>query len=504
MFLFLQFLFPLISSISIIYYNQTVDHFHPVIYDEEHNSTNDFYFNQTVIIDETYKSLNDSSSIVCYIHGTKPLPHENTFPYSAISVAKQTNSTLIAIEHRSFGDSKLLTNNLFLTNVNQAIVDFATILQTYKKINNKRILVIGSDYGGSIAAWLRIQYPSIVDISWSSSSPIKALADFNDSDIELANYIEKYYSKDCLDTIEDMMHTLDLYVKDNKEFVMNIFDFPKNINFSESAVLYILSEGLDLVRKHKHFDQLCNSNKGDIVQQFADILNQSLYEEHSTIEDIDIESLTNSSTRMRYFLQCNELGLFPTNNSQYSLTSELLSLNYYSENCKNNFGIGSQDETLFNNQFDPLNTYLYSMIFTFQEFDKYSTVGYHQDNEDVYIRTAPNAYEQWDLLEENKEKDSQDIINLRNEIIQKAVDLVNDKCYSSCQNGYCIGNQCVCNKNYYGEYCEQFTISNTSFTNFQTIITLVPTVVIIVLGIISWVLFASERSRIKNYIARFV
>lgn len=65
--------------------------------------------------------------------------------------------------------------------VDQALADLARFIETRKRregFENSTVVVFGGSYAGSVATWLRLKYPHLVQGALASSAPIFAKADF--------------------------------------------------------------------------------------------------------------------------------------------------------------------------------------------------------------------------------------------------------------------------------------------------------------------------------------
>ena len=75
-----------------------------------------------------------------------------------------------------FGDQKTsyLKENLVYLTTEEALMDFVEFLKFAKEkyCPTCPVVAFGGSYGGMLAAWIRIKYPFIVDISHAASAPI--------------------------------------------------------------------------------------------------------------------------------------------------------------------------------------------------------------------------------------------------------------------------------------------------------------------------------------------
>lgn len=82
-------------------------------------------------------------------------------------------------EHRYYGESLPFGNKSFdspehsgyLTS-EQALADYADLLQNQVNTKGRSVIAFGGSYGGMLAAWFRIKYPHIVDGAIAASAPI--------------------------------------------------------------------------------------------------------------------------------------------------------------------------------------------------------------------------------------------------------------------------------------------------------------------------------------------
>eukprot|EP01064_Diplonema_japonicum_P037586 TRINITY_DN8842_c0_g1_i1.p1 TRINITY_DN8842_c0_g1~~TRINITY_DN8842_c0_g1_i1.p1 ORF type:complete len:499 (+),score=92.10 TRINITY_DN8842_c0_g1_i1:48-1499(+) len=96
---------------------------------------------------------------------------------------KRFKALLVFAEHRYYGESLPFGNNSFTKenigylNHEQALADYADLLRKFKishKTESSKVIAFGGSYGGMLAAWMRMKYPSVIDGSISASAPILA------------------------------------------------------------------------------------------------------------------------------------------------------------------------------------------------------------------------------------------------------------------------------------------------------------------------------------------
>ena len=88
---------------------------------------------------------------------------------------------VVFAEHRfyglslPFGDASFEIDNLALLSAEQAIADYAWLISSLKanlSATNSPVVLFGGSYGGMLAAWMRIKFPSAAVGAIASSAPI--------------------------------------------------------------------------------------------------------------------------------------------------------------------------------------------------------------------------------------------------------------------------------------------------------------------------------------------
>ncbi|KAF0708871.1 hypothetical protein As57867_006166, partial [Aphanomyces stellatus] len=94
--------------------------------------------------------------------------------------AEAFGALVIFAEHRYFGESmpfgdKYMDHLQYLTH-EQALADYAFLLRSFQQDHNVQVPVIafGGSYGGMLAAWFRIKYPTTIHGAIAASAPIFA------------------------------------------------------------------------------------------------------------------------------------------------------------------------------------------------------------------------------------------------------------------------------------------------------------------------------------------
>jgi lysosomal Pro-X carboxypeptidase len=89
------------------------------------------------------------------------------------TVAASLSADLVFIEHRYYGTSQPIdTVHYQHLSSTQALADFAGII-TRLQSTPRFVVAAGGSYGGMLAAWLRVKYPSLVDAAYAASAPLQ-------------------------------------------------------------------------------------------------------------------------------------------------------------------------------------------------------------------------------------------------------------------------------------------------------------------------------------------
>ena len=162
---------------KIVQHTQILDHFN---LDPTQNSTQVTFTQRLLINSDSYEK---GGPILFYTgnEGDITLFAQNTgFMFD---IAPQFGALIVFAEHRYYGESLPFGNasfsepahTKFLT-VEQALADFVQVLQWVRQdlLNTPQAAAIsfGGSYGGMLAAWLRMSYPSAVQGAIAGSAPV--------------------------------------------------------------------------------------------------------------------------------------------------------------------------------------------------------------------------------------------------------------------------------------------------------------------------------------------
>ena len=98
----------------------------------------------------------------------------NTSGFQSETLAQKFNGIVIYAEHRYFGESIPSTDKSrsYLT-LENAMMDYANLIAYLRqKYQVHNVITFGGSYGGMLASWMRIKFPSLVQAAVVSGGPI--------------------------------------------------------------------------------------------------------------------------------------------------------------------------------------------------------------------------------------------------------------------------------------------------------------------------------------------
>nr|CAB3239873.1 dipeptidyl peptidase 2 [Phallusia mammillata] len=176
-------LFIFVSSKSIIgqngamfeerYFTQFVDHFNM----ETFGTTT---YQQRYLITEQYWTKG-SGPIFFYTGNEGNIEGFQKASGLLVDLAAKMGAMVVFAEHRFYGTSLPFGNNTFmhknigLLTVEQAMADYAYLIEHLKESYNAThvpVIAFGGSYGGQLAAYMRMKYPNLIAGSLAASAPL--------------------------------------------------------------------------------------------------------------------------------------------------------------------------------------------------------------------------------------------------------------------------------------------------------------------------------------------
>ncbi|KAK8884469.1 hypothetical protein M9Y10_043580 [Tritrichomonas musculus] len=483
------------------------------------NTHTDEFFDQIYLTDFDPNISINPKSILILLGGFSRISEEMANSKPLLDLKQATNSHIIILEHRFFGESipadGLTPQNRNYLMIYQALADIDYFLEyvQYKFCSKSscNIGLIGSGYAGSLAAWSRVRYPHLTTGAWSSSAPLLITPEFPFFDKFHAKELDKIKSgclnstKNVYDQIENIIDNGDNETINN---LKNIFDFkPEQDNVS---LLYAISEVLSLpLREPNHLSMLnqhCNLiTQNETIDSISETYHSILNEFNKSADLFDPFLYSNHSDLYNLlWFQCNQVGWFHTSSGK--LRSKKINISYFNRVCQKSFGIDVINSTIANIDFGGTDPYLSNAVFTNGEKDPYKYLsvrkGFEHMGRLAYVLPAvgPSAdlyyKDEHDQLEPEKVHKTSNSLNseiksIQDTCVQKMAKWILRDCENKCKMGTCVLSNCICSEMWDGEFCDRRTHTSVAYTIISAVCIVAPTLLLLFFG--TFVLFCGTK-----------
>ncbi|CAH1642578.1 unnamed protein product [Spodoptera littoralis] len=130
----------------------------------------------------------------------------------AYEMAQEMNAGLFYTEHRYYGQTQPFPDssveNLSFLNIDQALGDLAQFIQHVKSdafedghYRNASVALVGCSYAGTMATWMRMAYPHLVNAAFSDSAPLQAQEEFPEYLEVVAKALAEQGGQQCVDAV---------------------------------------------------------------------------------------------------------------------------------------------------------------------------------------------------------------------------------------------------------------------------------------------------------------
>lgn len=284
-------------------------------------------------------------------------------------IAADLNGYIFGTETRFFGNNRptndVSIDNLRFLTTEQILADMAHLIDHIKQQDSRlahaRVVLVGTMFGGNLAAWFRVKYPQHVDGVWSSSSFVEARMNFREYFEGIGDDLRNFGSQECYsriwrafrtmqnlieggrsDVIDEMFHLCHPLNATNELEVQRVFD----------AVAQTMS--VDIVNGgYNYVHDMCVSVTNSEITNDLIAFSVWFTTEHrspgcfewSFQELVDFFSETEWSDlvvingqRQSQYLTCTEYGWFATTDSGNQPFGSRINVNYFVELCRQVFG----------------------------------------------------------------------------------------------------------------------------------------------------------------------
>ena len=127
-------------------------------------------FKQRLCVYDKFWVENKSLPVFIYTGNESPVEEYVNNTGLVWNLAEKFSALIVFAEHRYFGESipniTGLRSCVAYLNSEEALADYASLVNRIKNdwgAKDSAIIAFGGSYGGMLAAWMRIQYPSAID-----------------------------------------------------------------------------------------------------------------------------------------------------------------------------------------------------------------------------------------------------------------------------------------------------------------------------------------------------
>ncbi|XP_018564987.1 putative serine protease K12H4.7 isoform X2 [Anoplophora glabripennis] len=279
------------------------------------------------------------------------------------------------------GNLDLATENLRYLSSEQAVADSANFIKAmneqYSLPSDVKWIVFGGSYSASLAAWLRLKYPDLVQGAVSSSGPLLAKLDFYEYFQVVIDDLATV-SKECVNSLTTAMSQVDdlLYNPSDEESLTSIFNLCEPIEgldvdgFEVANFYTTLADAFAEVAQYNGLlevtiDNLCdiltdqNGSKeiirlSNVISTVYGTQNGCLSYDYANYVAYLKNTQTNGDYRQWIYQTCTEYGWYQTTNRDDKVFGKGCSVDLYTNLCAEVFG-QSFNETFINAQIDRTN-----------------------------------------------------------------------------------------------------------------------------------------------------
>lgn len=354
-------------SEEVSFYDQKLDHRNPT----------SVTFRQRFFVDSQYV-VSTNAPVFYIICGEWNCGGTGSYSFVE-SMAKTMKAHLVALEHRFYGESMPTSNltsaNLETLSLETALLDLATFQKHMMETRGMKgkWIAVGGSYAGTLAAFYRLKYPTMVAGALASSAPVLMKNSFFEYDAHVAKVINKTTCGDAVRAavklIEDKLDT-----PEGTKEVKTLF---KSTNIeSNGDFLYVVADMLAAAVQYGRDAMFCKAltSSSDLVDGYAKAGLAVLTSMGSTPFEISlavaerVNVTADDNMRQWMWQSCRQFGWFQVANGTGSDTSRSsqIDLAYHEEVCGRLYKRPmTADETLnrhyYNQLFSPV---MNNIIFT--------------------------------------------------------------------------------------------------------------------------------------------
>lgn len=360
------------------YFRTKLDHF-----DADNDATFEFRYMSN---GEHYKP---GRPIFVYVGGPWPMYSYYIENGNFYDIAVRERGWLFANEHRFYGDSipngwvggfssggadsfikwvfcrDLSTDNLKFLTVEQALEDLAELIRHLKEKvvcdENARVILMGAGYGGTLATFMRKQYPELVDGVWISSGRVEARLNFKEYAVLIGEMIQKYGDQMCYNRIQSAYQEAEIELAAGfNRSISEMFNTCTTLrtNLDEQTFFYSVKQKIQFeILAHQSVestklicDSLNNSKELTNLRRLAEWVRNNTQDQDcnpydfetslKNLRDVDIGNDENKlwGKRQLAYRSCTEFGWFLTTDAMDQPFGHRVDMEYFYNYCAAIFG----------------------------------------------------------------------------------------------------------------------------------------------------------------------
>jgi pimeloyl-ACP methyl ester carboxylesterase len=288
--------------------------------------------------------------------------------------AEKLGAHMVALEHRYYGQSQpfadLRTENLKYLTIEQSLADliaYKKAIQSQNKWTGKWIAVGGS-YAGSMAAYLRAQYPQEIAGALASSGPVLPDVDFSEYD----RHVAEQAGTNCLQATQRAVTDIEEYLKTPAGFENIKTQFQAEVLRDQGDFLYLVADTTAAAVQYGMKDRYCEKVETRGLTGYAEAAKMvagifgNLVELSAQAAESTALATGPIGMRQWFYQSCTEFGFFQNawHDPEQSARSVRINAQYHEQVCQRLFGLPLPDVTeVTKKYYEPLLTPTVSNIF---------------------------------------------------------------------------------------------------------------------------------------------
>ncbi|XP_072933732.1 putative serine protease F56F10.1 [Epargyreus clarus] len=298
----------------------------------------------------------------------------------AFELARDIEAGLFYTEHRYYGETwptaNTASSELRYLTVDQALGDLAQFIQYVKsddfergRYKNGKVGLVGCSYAGSMATWMKLAYPHLVDAVFSDSGPLHAQEDFPEYLEVITEALRSQGGEECVASIAEAVERMTAMLEQpaGATTISNLFNTCTQIQASvpldvATFFWYGITETFAYLVQYAtpgDIPDACrvitDTSVPDAVQRLANWITSHPWPQPciETRYTEVVAAHTNTSFRapdvtMRLwtYQTCVEYGWYQTTSSDRHPFLNAVPLEYFHQMCKDFFGVNFNEELL--------------------------------------------------------------------------------------------------------------------------------------------------------------